>query len=85
MKTYTFNWRCDEAWGELELDLSKEEVALIKDAYRDAFSYLEECSELDDIRERAVQELDFYEPDLEQDIRIFFPEEITEAVDEEDS
>ena len=85
MKTYTFNWQCDEAWGELELELSKGEVALIKDAYRDAFSYFEECSELDDIRGRAVQELDFYEPDLEQDIRIYFPEEITEAVDEENS
>ena len=84
MKTYTFNWQCDEAWGELELELSKKEVELIKEAYRDAFSYLEERDELDGIRERAVQELDFYEPDLEQDIRIYFPEEITEEVDEED-
>ena len=84
MKTYTFKWQCDEAWGELELDISKEEVELIKEAYRDAFSYLEERSELDDIRERAVQELDFYEPGLEQDIRIYFPEEITDEVDEED-
>lgn len=29
VKTYTFNWQCDEAWGELELEFS-EEVELIK-------------------------------------------------------
>jgi hypothetical protein len=65
------------------LEISEEEVELIKDAYRDAFAYLEEVSDLDDLRERAVQEIDIYDPDEEQDIRIFFPDEITEEVDEE--
>lgn len=84
MKTYTFTWLCDEASGEFDLELSKKEVNLIKQAYRDAFEYLEEVSDLDDLRERAVKEIDYYEPDLDQDIRIFFPEEITEEVDEEE-
>ena len=83
MKTYTFPWQCDESYGELELEISKKEVNLIKSAYRDAFEYLEEVSDLDDLRERAVQQLDFYDPDEEQDIRIYFPEEITEEVDDE--
>ncbi|MBR3538698.1 MAG: hypothetical protein IKN79_06465 [Eubacterium sp.] len=81
---YTFCWQCDGASGELELELTDEEVELIKDAYRDAFAYLEECSDLDEIRERAVQQLDFYDPELEQDIRIYFPEVIIKEVDEED-
>lgn len=83
MKTYTFTWSCDEASGEFDLAISKHEVEMIKDAYRDAFLYLEECADLDDLRERAVQELDFYDPDADQDIRIYFPEEITDEVDEE--
>ncbi len=84
MKSYTFPWSCDEAYGELELEISQEEVELIKQAYRDAFICLEEVSDLDSVRARAVEELDFYEPDLEQDIRIYFPEEITNLVDEEE-
>ena len=84
MKTYTFSWQCDEAWGEIELEISDEEVDLIKEAYRDAFDCLEDTSDLDDLRDRAVQELDFYDPDLDQDIRIYFPKEITEEVDEEE-
>ena len=84
MKTYTFSWQCDEAWGEIELEISDEEVDLIKEAYRDAFDCLEDTSDLDDLRDRAVHELDFYDPDLDQDIRIYFPEEITEEVDEEE-
>ena len=84
MKTYTFSWQCDEAWGEIELEISDEEVDLIKEAYRDGFDCLEDTSDLDDLRDRAVQELDFYDPDLDQDIRIYFPEEITEEVDEEE-
>ena len=84
MKTYTFPWQCDEAWGEIELEISEEEVDLIKEAYRNAFNCLEEDSDLDGIRDRAVRLLDFYEPDLEQDIRIYFPEEITEEVDDEE-
>ena len=83
MKTYTFPWQCDESYGDLELEISKKEVNLIKSAYRDAFECLEEVSDLDDLRERAVQQLDFYDPDEEQDIRIYFPEEITEEVDDE--
>ena len=84
MSVYTFRWQCDEAWGKLNLELSDEEVELIKEAYRDAFSYLEERSELDDIRERAVEKLDFYDPELDQDVRIYFPEVITKEVDKED-
>ena len=84
MSVYTFGWQCDEAWGKLNLELSDEEVELIKEAYRDAFSYLEERSELDDIRERAVEKLDFYDPELDQDVRIYFPEVITKEVDKED-
>ena len=45
MKTYTFPWQCDAAFGELEPEISKKEVSLIKKAYRDAFSYLEEVSD----------------------------------------
>ncbi len=84
MKNYTFSWQCDEAWGEVELELTDKEVDIIKSAYRDAFLYLEEVSDLDELRERAVQELDFYDPGAEQDIRIYFPEEITDEVDEEE-
>jgi hypothetical protein len=83
MKTYVFPWSCDEAWGELELAITEEEVELIKQSYRDAFERLEEDMDLDDLRERAVQELDFYDPDSDQDIRIYFPEEITDEVDNE--
>lgn len=83
MKTYTFPWQCDEAYGELELEISAKEVKLIKAAYREAFECLEDDSDLDDLRARAVQELDFYDPDEDQDIRIYFPEEITDEVDEE--
>ena len=57
---------------------------MMKEAHRDAFDRLEDCSEFDDLRERALQLLGFYEPDLEQDIRIYFPEEITDEADEED-
>jgi len=84
MKTYTFPWSCDEVYGEIELEISKKEVSLIKEAYRDAFAYLEEVSDLDDLRDRAVKEIDIYDPDEGQDIRIYFPEEITDEVDEED-
>ena len=84
MRTFVFQWQCDEAWGEIELDISDEEIEMIKDAHRDAFDCLEDCSEFDDLRERALQLLGFYEPDLEQDIRIYFPEEITDEADEED-
>lgn len=83
MTNYTFQWSCDETYGEFELELTDEEVELIKDAYRDAFAYLEEVSDLDDLRERAVQEIDFYDPGADQDIHIYFPEEITNEVDEE--
>ena len=84
MKAYTFPWQCDEVYGDIELLISKDEVEMIKAAYRDAFECLEEVSDLDDIRERAVQLIDIYDPDEDQDIRIFFPEEITEEVDEEE-
>lgn len=83
MKNYVFPWSCDEAYGELELEISNEEIELIKDAYRNAFACLEEVSDLDGIRGRAIEALDFYDPDAGQDIRIYFPEEITEEVDEE--
>lgn len=46
MKNYTFSWQCDEAWGEVELELTDKEVDIIKSAYRDAFLYLEEVSDL---------------------------------------
>ncbi len=65
------------------MEISSKEAKLIKQAYRDAFEYLEEVSDLDDLRERAVQEIDIYDPDEDQDIRIYFPEEITEEVDDE--
>ena len=84
MKTYTFEWQCEAAYGEIELEISEDEVEMIKDAYRDAFVSLEEVGDLDELWERAVQELDFYDPEAGQDIRIFFPEEITNEVDEED-
>ena len=84
MKIYTFPWQCDEAYGELELEITEDEVELIKEAYLDGFGALEESDTLDDIRERAVMCLDFYDPDAGQDIRIYFPEEITDEVDEEE-
>lgn len=83
MKTYTFPWQCDEIYGDIELEITDEEVELIKAAHRDAFVCLEEVSDLDDLRDRAVQELDFYDPEADQDIRIFFPEEIENEADEE--
>jgi hypothetical protein len=84
MKTYIFNWSCDEVYGEIELPITAKEVELIKESYRNAFAYLEEDSDLDDLRDRAVKEIDIYDPDEDQDIRIYFPEEITDKVDEED-
>lgn len=84
MKTYTFPWSCDACYGTLELEISEEEVELIKEAYRNAFDQLGDDSDLDNVLERALEQLDFYEPDLDQDIRIYFPEEITEEVDEEE-
>ena len=83
MKTYTFPWSCDAAYGDLELAISKNEVELIKKAYRDAFDMLSDVSYLSKLQKRAVKQLDFYEPDLDQDIRILFPEEITKEVDDE--
>lgn len=84
MKNYIFLWGCDATGGEFELDISEEEVELIKEAYRDGFTCLEDVSDLDDLRERAIQKLDFYDPELGQDIRIYFPEEITEEAYAED-
>lgn len=84
MRTCEFWWLCDAVWGEIELEISDEEVEMIKEAHRDAFDCLEDCSEFDALRERALQLLDFYEPDLGQDIRIYFPEEIMDEADEED-
>lgn len=84
MKTYIFPWQCDEAFGELELEISKEEVEMIEESYRNGFGALEDDSDLDEIRDRALDQLDFYDPDADQDIRIYFPEEITEKIDEED-
>lgn len=84
MKMYTFNWQCDEAWGSFEMEISEEEVELIKQAHRDAFTYLEEVSELDDLHDRAMEQIPFYEPYEDQDIRVYYPEEIVDEADEED-
>jgi hypothetical protein len=83
MKTYTFPWQCDEAWGEIEMEVTDEEIELMKDAYRDSFECLEDEIYLADLRERTVSRLSFYDPAAGQDIRIYFPDEITEEVDDE--
>ena len=84
MEYYTFKWQCDEAFGEVEIEISDDEVELIKEAYRDAFEQLEDDSDLDELRKRVLESLDFYDSELEQDIRIYFPEKITEEVDDEE-
>lgn len=83
MKTYTFIWTCDAARGEIEMDLSDEEVELIREAYENGFEELADDTDLEDILERALSKIGFYDPDLGQDIRVYFPEEITETDDEE--
>lgn len=83
MKTYTFPYSCDEWQDEIDVEISGKEVELIKKAYRDAFTYLGECASLNKLNNRIIKGLDFYEPDADQDIRIYFPEEITEEVDDE--
>ena len=84
MKIYTFKWQCDEAWESFDMELSEEEVELIKQAYRDAFTYLEEVSDLDALHDRAMEQISFYNPDEDQDIRVYYPEKITDEADEED-
>lgn len=87
MKSYEFPYSCDEWRGSIEFEISKKEVNLIKAAYRNAFDCLEDDSDLDALREKVLDaiadetSLDNIE-DL--DIRIYFPEEITDEVDEED-
>ena len=84
MKTYVFHYSCEGYSDTVEMKLSAKEVRLIKKAYRDGFTELADDDDLQEILERVLSMLDFYDPDLEQDIRIYFPEEITDEVDEED-
>ena len=53
----------------------------------DAFDYLEDTSDLDDLRERilaAIAEESSLDDTEDLDIRICFPEEITDEVDQEE-
>ena len=87
MKTYEFPYSCDEWYGSIDFEISKKEIQLIKTAYRNAFSCLEEDSDLDVLREKILEAI-VDETSLDNaedlDIRIGFPEEITDEVDEED-
>jgi len=83
MASYIFPYSCDEFSDELEMNISKKDVELIKEAYRNGFETLSDSDDLEKLQKKALKQLDFYEPDLDQDIRVYFPEEITEEVDEE--
>lgn len=84
MKTYTFIWQCDDVWGEFDLEISEEELEWIREAYRDGFEKLEDSMDLEDLQERALKSLNFCDPNAGQDIRIYFPNEITDEMDEEE-
>ena len=87
MKSYEFPYSCDEWYGSIDYEVSDEEVELIKSAYRDAFAFLEEVDDFDDLRERiltVIKEENSLDDADELDIRIYFPEEITDEVDSED-
>ena len=84
MKTYTFPYFCDAYTDSIDVQISDEEVELIKEALRNAFEYLSDESDLDGLRERIMADLrkQFDNAD-DLDIRICFPEVLYDEVGEE--
>ena len=84
MKTYTFPYLCDAYSDSIDVQISDEEVELIKEALRNAFENLSDEPDLDDLRERIMAELrnNFDNAD-DLDIRIGFPEVLYDEVGEE--
>lgn len=84
MKTYTFPYFCDAYTDSIDVQISDEEVELIKEALRNAFEYLSDESDLDSLRERIMKELRNHFDDADDlDIRICFPEVLYDEVGEE--
>ena len=76
MKEVTFVWHCNGASGKFDMTVSDIDVERMQKAKQSAFDYLNDCSDLEPIRKRALRRLPFYNPNSEQDIRIFLPEGI---------
>lgn len=83
MEKYTFPYSCDVWQDTIDVFISKNDVELIKQAYRDHFTYLGERASLNKLNNRITRSLGFYDPGADQDIRIYFPKEITKEVDAE--
>ena len=68
----------------IHIQISDEEVELIKEALRNAFEYLSDESDLDGLRERIMAELrNQFDNADDLDIRICFPEVLYDEVGEE--